>query len=483
MALKDLLSEIRRAEKGVLVVGLGSSGLDSARVLSQGGYSVVVAERQSEADFRRNSPVVEEVDKLRAAGVSINFGVDGERVSPMLDQVGLAVLSPGVPLESSVIGTIARFEIPCVSELELGVELQGGRAIVITGSNGKSTTAALLNFILQRGGIPARLYGNRGVSSISGAETQAVTVVEASSYQLEACTVLKPTIGILLNISDNHLERHGTIERYATAKSRVFAQQARDDYMIGNCDDPIVMSLTRAGRGELAVFGERSEGELAALANDWARLGSGDTISVSLHGMREEYSMCDALMLGRHNRYNAAAVVLAARRMGVDSDSVQRGLLAFSPLEHRLEAIPNNAGFLVFNDSKSTTVAASVAGVQTMLSRYPERPLVLMIGGLSKAGSWKPLLLHLQAHPSRIRPVVCFGKDGPLLSSHCKAAGVPTHTVKNLLAATQYGIDQLRHDPSAILLLTPGCASFDEFSDFEHRGHEFKSYVTALTAQ
>lgn len=490
MSFNDSLKEIARTGRKVLVVGLGVSGVESARFLSRSGHGVIVTERQSEAEFRRKSKFVEGVDRLIAAGVSVRFGVDGEQVAPFLDGVGLVVLSPGVPLESAVVGTINRFRIPYVSELELGIELHGGRSVVVTGSNGKSTTVSLLDFVLRRGGISSRLCGNVGIPVISSDEIgsddetkRSVLVVEASSYQLEACTVLKPIISVVLNISENHLERHGTIERYAAAKGRVFARQTGDDYMIANADDPIVMSLARAGRANLAVFGERSEQELAGLASDWAHIGDRDLIVLSLHGAREEYSMVESPLLGRHNRYNAAAVILAARRMGIESESIQRSLLTFSPLEHRLEPVPNKRDFLVFNDSKSTTVAASVAALETVRNRYPNRPLVLLIGGLSKAGSWNPLLVNLKANTEGIRPVVCFGKDGPLLASHCKAAGIPCRVVKNLREAAECGIEELGREQNAILLLTPGCASFDEFSDFEHRGHEFKSYVTALTAQ
>lgn len=484
MSFKDTIEALQRDQKKVLVVGLGISGIESAKFLGRVGISVLVCERQTEEVFRAKSKYASALPELSHRGVRVYFGVDGEQIVPLLDGVGLAVLSPGVPLESAIVGTLSRLKIPWVSELELGIELHGGDAIVVTGSNGKSTTVSLLDHVLREAGIPAHLCGNVGTPVIANEEIlgdsggeRSHLVVEASSYQLEACTVLKPVISILLNISENHLERHGTIERYAAAKSRALALQDPKDMAIVNADDPMVMGMIRKTNAFIAAFGQRTEEELRAISRWWARLVDTSLIRVSIEEKVEEYSMARSHLLGLHNRYNSAAVILAARRLGVSREVVQRSLDSFAPLEHRLEPVANRQDFLIFNDSKSTTVAASMAAFTTLCEHYPKRKITLMLGGLSKAGSWEPLLRKIKERGEQVPPVICFGKDGPLLAGHCKAAGIACRVESSLRAATQCGISGLREDREALLLLSPGCASFDEFSDFEHRGAEFKSYV------
>ena len=473
------------------MVGLGISGVESARFLSRKGIQVLVAERQSAEVFAQKSKFLADVEKLRGEGIAIHFGMDGEAVAPILEGVGLAVLSPGVPLESAVVGTITRHGIPYVSELELGIELHGGRSVVVTGSNGKSTTVSLIDHILKHAGVKSYLCGNVGTPVIANAELlsesgseRSTLVVEASSYQLEACTVLEPAVSIVLNVSENHLERHGTLERYAAAKARVFRLQNQDELAIVNADDPVVREMARASRASLAFFGECEERTLQSLADTWAHISyvgnPGGVIRVRIESKREEYDMEAVLLLGPHNRFNMAAAILATRRLGVPQQVVQEALESFTPLEHRLEVCVRDATRTVINDSKSTTVAASVAALATVKQAFPALPVTLMLGGLSKAGSWKPLLDEVRENKARMLPVVCFGKDGPLLGSHCRAAGIEHVIVPHLRDAAAQGLDFT--SGGGVVLLSPGCASFDEFSDFEHRGREFKRYIADFLA-
>jgi UDP-N-acetylmuramoylalanine--D-glutamate ligase len=487
MSFHATLEALKSSQSRVLVVGLGISGIESAKFLATKGLHVAVCERQAEEVFAQRSKYAASVGELRKAGVDLHFGIDGEGIAPLLRGAGLVVLSPGVPLESPLVATIIKHNLPFVSELELGIELHGGRSIVVTGSNGKSTTATLLDHVLHHAGVHSHLCGNVGTPVIANDEIsdeitgeRAVLVVEASSYQLEACSVLKPCISVMLNISENHLERHGTIERYAAAKARAFALQDADDYIVANADDPLVLSQACGARGILAVFGQQPEQDLSKLSKTWAHFTSEPLLRVAIDGAREEYDLTTCHLLGIHNRYNIAAVVLAARRLGVSPAAVQKGLESFHPLEHRLEPVSNTSGFRIFNDSKSTTVAAAVAAFRTIRSHYPTNQIVVMIGGLSKAGSWEPLLALLKEHRAALLPIVCFGKDGQMLASLCDAADLPTRVDPTLRAATEAGVSMVRESPDAILVLTPGCASFDEFTDFEHRGAEFKRFVREL---
>jgi len=485
-ALSEILESARRTQKRVLVVGLGITGVESARFLQQRGIKVGIVEKVTEEKFRSFSKYSSEVDDLRAAGVKIHFGVDGERIAPHLAEVALVVVSPGVPLESTIFGSIKRHKVPYVSELELGVELHQGAVVVVTGSNGKSTTATLIERMLRQGGCSTRLCGNIGSPVLtSGAPVdssqsrESILVVEASSYQLEACTVLKPDVSVVLNISDNHLERHGSLERYAAAKERVLRLQSEGDLSVVNGDDPWVRDISRSCRAQLGLFGTASEGELNGRSSTWARISSSDTsrdsIVVSLGGVREEYRTDGARLLGRHNRYNIAAAIVVARRFRVEPRVVQEVINTFEPLEHRLEIVWRDGPRVIINDSKSTTVAASVAGIATVFFHFSNLPVTLLIGGLSKAGSWQPLLRTIREYRGSRVSVVCFGKDRSLLANHCRDVGIEPVVSPTLREATRYALGTITD--GGVVILSPGCASFDEFIDFDHRGAEFKRYV------
>jgi len=490
MSFQDKISLLKRSNKKVLVIGLGISGIESARFLRRHELSVRLVERQSEELFLSKSKFSHAVQELRAIGVEISFGLDGERIAPLLADVGLVILSPGVPIESAVVGTIKRLGVPYVSELELGIELHGGRSLVVTGSNGKSTTVSLLDFILRQAGLHSYLCGNVGTPVISNEELhqesvgqRSLLVVEASSYQLEACTVLKPAVSIILNLSENHLERHGSLERYGAAKGRVLRLQTSEDLAIINADDPAVMSLANSCSATLALFGRAVLTELTKRAPICASIDEsnpdGAIIRVSIEGNTELYETRSSALLGAHNRYNMAAAILAARRIGVVPEVIQSSLDTFTPLEHRLEVVVRRDidRALIINDSKSTTVAASIAALSTVRRHFPQHRLVIMIGGLSKAGSWEPLLALIKAEGSFIEPVICFGKDGPLLASHCRAQHISCVVAATLRSGADLALESLDQLGQGVVLLTPGCASFDEFTDFEHRGTEFKRYV------
>jgi UDP-N-acetylmuramoylalanine--D-glutamate ligase len=485
--LRETLEDIRANGTRVLVVGLGISGIESARFLAHRGLKVVVVEKSSEEQFRATSKFCAELPSLQTLGVEIVFGVDGERVAPHLNDIALTVLSPGVPLESAIVGTLRRHGIPYVAELELGIELHHGKALVVTGSNGKSTTSSLIDHILRRGGVRSYLCGNIGVPVISNEELLrelhvegATLVVEASSYQLEASAFLKPHVSVVLNISENHLERHGSLERYAASKERSTRLQTAEDLFVLNADDPMVVAMGHRSRAAKAVFGTAGQLELAKLSSRWAQISCSNErarkIVVSREGILEEYSTDQVNLLGLHNRYNMAAAILVARHMGVSQSDVQAGLESFLPLEHRLEVVYRAGERVVINDSKSTTVAASLAALSTIVEHYPSSRVVLMIGGLSKAGSWAPLLNAITSSSAKSGiSVVCFGKDGALLANHCRAAGISHSVAPHLSEATSQALSMIGE--AGIALLSPGCASFDEFKDFEHRGAVFKACV------
>ena len=499
----DRLDAIRSEGKKVLVVGLGATGVETARFLTTRGISVVCTEKQSESVFLEKSRFSQHIPSLKEQRVQFCFGIDGEGIKPYLSGVSLAVLSPGVPLESSIVSAISRAGISYVSELELGILLHRGKSVVVTGSNGKTTTASLIHHTLSLSGVSSSLCKNEGmpllasIESNRGGESNAnsVLVVEASSYQLEACTALKPSISVILNISENHLERHGSVERYAAAKAAVLRLQDKGDITILNGDDIVVRRLSSFCRGEVVFFGT---GEIPNKFQKWIEISNprsvnddrSDTIVEQwpepgvTEISRSIYSLKDCHLLGHHNRYNIAAAIAACRALDLTSEQISRGLSTFLPLEHRLQVLPlqGDTGVVVINDSKSTTVAASRAAYLTVQEHFKDRPIILMVGGLSKAGSWEPLLAEITKNKHHVAPVICFGKDASLIADHCRARGIATLVCSNLkegVIASSIEATKVR----GVILLSPGCASFDEFIDFEHRGREFVRLVTERLAE
>lgn len=486
MEVRSELNRIRELRQRVLVVGLGISGIETARFLRRCGIETVALERSPEEKVLQSSKFRDGVEELKAGGVRCVFGVDGEGAAELFERAALAILSPGVSLESAICGALKRRKIPFMSELELGLEVLQVPSVIVTGSNGKSTTVTLTHSLLKASGFDATLCGNVGVPVVAGISADAlqtpaagskrVLVVEASSYQLEAASRIKPKVGMLLNLSDNHLERHGTLQRYFEAKARLFANQDATDYAVLNAEDAMVYSLTGRVRSTVAAFGSHF---VTASCRYGAAIEPG-RVQLRIEGNSETYDTSHLRLLGSHNRQNVAAALLAARLMGAPSEALRDALPLFSPLEHRLELLEFSGRPLFINDSKSTTVAASVAALSAVLGSFAGRRIRLMLGGLAKAGSWDPLMSLMSSCRDRLLPIVCFGKDAGILASHCRRYELAATMADSLAEGVRAALEGVQAQD--IVLLSPGCASFDEFSDFEHRGTVFKSLVQTVCA-
>lgn len=490
--IREAIDTLLTGQGKVLVVGLGITGIEAALFLKRCGIEALCVEKSSQEEYLQKSKFKDRLEELVSKGIALHFGIEGESVAGFLQGVTLAVLSPGVSLESAIVGTLRRHSVRFVSELELGIVLAGIPAIGVTGSNGKTTTATLIHHLLNFSGIPSLLCGNVGTPVLSALSPDDVRrgktdkyeylVVEASSYQLESCEVIKPKIAVFLNLSDNHLERHGSMQRYLEAKARIFSNQDSNDLAILNADDPWALRLGGRLSGEQAWFGR---GGLARTSANRATVeynpGAGtDLIDCNLRGQVFRFEAKGTRLLGAHNRYDISAALIAALAAGGRPEALQAALIAFEPLEHRLEFVGEMNQVLFVNDSKSTTVAASLAAIQALSEAMPQRPVLLLLGGLVKAGSWAPLMQAVKSPSFNLRGTICFGGDRKVLSSHCDAYGISHQVARNLAEAVEMA--SAAAEPGDVVLLSPGCASYDEFSDFEERGRVFKSLVVSRQA-
>ena len=363
----------------------------------------------------------------------------GEWGDALLDGVDLVVKSPGVPDQAAPVVAARSRGIEVISEIELGARLLPNPIVGVTGTNGKTTTTALLGAILRGAGWKVEVAGNIGrpLSSLVGTvDDDAWVVCELSSFQLEDVQMLRPRVAVLTNLQPDHLDRHGSFEAYAAAKLRVFERQGPDDVAV-------------VPRGFRAVSGAARRVEFAA----------------------DDELPAEPLIRGVHNRENAAAATAAARAVGVTDEAIARGLQTFPGVEHRIEEVATVDGVLYVNDSKATNATAAIRGVSAFAGRRKH----VILGGRGKAESYDGLALAFEPGDRAYLVGEAIDEIAVALDAH----GVPyvvTGTVER-------SIREARADASSgeVVLLSPACASFDQFTSFEHRGEEFRRLVQKLS--
>ncbi|HEY6771869.1 MAG TPA: UDP-N-acetylmuramoyl-L-alanine--D-glutamate ligase [Solirubrobacterales bacterium] len=450
-----------------LVVGLARSGSAIASLLAERGETV--------AGVDSGSP--EEAAGLEQAGVEVSLGVDGTR---QLDRARTLVKSPGVPQDAPVVTEARKRGIEVTGELELAWRLIPNSFCAVTGTNGKTTTTELLGHLHRTAGTPVAVAGNVGtpLASLVGAvDTDATVVCEASSFQLEDTTYFSPECAVLLNVAPDHLDRHGTLESYLEAKLRIFANQGNDDVAIYNGDTPELRGRDLGGCARLVRFCP-AVGSSAGFVAD-GDVGPDPDCELSLRdgvifaGDEPLIRANELELLGSHNVENAMAAAAAALASGLPRDAVAEGLRSFPGVRHRLERIREREGVLYVNDSKATNVASALAGIRSF-----EGGVRLIAGGRPKQESFAPL-----APVVAERCVACYliGEAAERLESElapAAEAGVQISEVRTLEGAVEAAAGEA--GPGEVVLLSPACASFDAFKDFEQRGDRFRELVEAL---
>ena len=448
------------AGRKVLVMGAARSGIASARFLARRGAIVALSDRKPLEQW------LSAALDLKTQGVGC---VPGDPPSWLLDQIDLVVLSPGVPSKSIPVRYAERRGVEVIGEVELAYRFLRGRIVAITGSNGKTTTTTLIGRMLKDAGMNVQVGGNIGtplISMIESSRDDGWNVVEVSSFQLETIVDFHPAIAAVLNVTPNHMDRYESLMDYAGAKHHIFANQTASDVAILNADDEIVSSWAAGLRAHVVRFSvkrELKEGLFLRDRNLISRAKDGERILLSRDEMQ---------LRGLHNVENVLAALAAGLACGAAPESLRETVREFQPVEHRLEFVAEIKGVRFFNDSKATSVDATLKALEAFADDSGK--IVLILGGRGKKAPYAPLAPLIR---ERGRRLVLIGEDAPAIEAELKGAAPIVlatdlrHAVELAFAAAEKG---------DLVLLAPACASFDMFESFEHRGRVFKEEVSSL---
>ncbi len=442
--------------KRVLVVGLGKSGLAAALFLRRQGARVTVS------DARSAESLAKEIPALLEDGIMVEAGGHGLLTFRRQD---LIVVSPGVPLDTPALAQVRSFGLPVIGELELAARFLKGRILAITGSNGKTTTAVLAGEILKEAGFRTVVAGNIGVPVVGLVEQSTDdtwSVLEVSSFQLETTEKFHPHIAVILNITPDHLDRHGTFENYALAKERIFAQQNEGDYAVLNADDARAAQAATRSAARVFWFSDEQPVEQGAWLQDGfvvCRPGPDAPVETVM-------PLVAIPLKGAHNVENVLAAVCAARLAGAPAEAIRRAVEAFKAVEHRLEHVATINGVEFYNDSKATNVDATAKAVAAFSSG-----IHLILGGKDKGSDYTQLAPLLR---QRVRAVYTIGSAAAKIESQLRGS-VSILSCQTLESAVNAAASAARS--GEVVLLAPACASFDQFENYEHRGRVFKQLV------
>jgi len=440
----------------VLVVGLAQTGLATARFLKQKGSIVSATEFRPKGEMTQAARVMEEL------AIPVEWG--GHREETFLKQ-DLIVMSPGVDFATEPIQRALKKGARMISEIELAAHFIHAPMIAVTGTNGKTTTTLLIGEMLKEDGKRAGVGGNVGEPLILFAEAETtwdVLVVEISSFQLEAIEEFRPRMSVLLNVTEDHLDRYAKVQDYVNAKKRIFANQISEDTAVLNRDDPTVMMLSKQILPKKIFFSLNERLAEGAFSD-------GKQMTLRLHGAEEDYPLTQARLKGIHNVENMMAALTAARVFGCSRRAVEAVLGRFEGLEHRLEFVQEIEGVRYYNDSKGTNVGSVVKSLQSF-----SEPVVLIAGGKDKQGNLSPLKELIRNH---VKQLILIGEAKERMARELETL---TDTV---MAPTLEEAVLMAHQTAKkgdVVLLSPACSSYDMFRDYKERGKIFKETVRRI---
>ena len=456
--------------KRVTVIGLARSGIAASRLLQEVGAQVTVADRKERAD------VLHELEALDRSSIQLSLGKGYESA---LDNADLVVISPGVPYRMAALERVRRRGVKVISELDLASRFLSVPILAVTGTNGKSTTVTLIGKMLEQGGKRVFVGGNLG-TALSEAAIHAqqttkngqpcpydVLVVEVSSFQLETVEQFHPWIAGILNVTVDHQDRYVSIEEYLAAKNRIFENLTSSDYALFNLDDPRVASLRKKVKG--SVLGFTRTHTLPSDVVGGAYLDQ-DRIMVKIKGKTHAICQRDELkIIGDHNIDNAMVATIYALLSGCQISAVRQVLRDFPGLEHACEVIRERQGVRFINDSKGTNVDATLKALESI-----DQPIVLIAGGRDKGGDFSRLAISIH---QRVKRLILIGEAASLIANAVEGYQA-VDRVGSLKEAVELAAGAAERGD--VVLLSPACASFDMFVDYQDRGRQFKALVQSL---
>ncbi|MFQ5896937.1 MAG: UDP-N-acetylmuramoyl-L-alanine--D-glutamate ligase [Candidatus Methylomirabilia bacterium] len=443
----------------VTVVGLARSGVAACRLL------LTLGARVAATDAKPLSALPADAQALSAAGVRLYAGGHPPEA---FEAAELVVVSPGVACEHQALAPVRQRGIRIIGELELAWRATEADIIAITGTNGKTTTTALTGALLRDQVRPVLIAGNIGTpiaAHVLEFPSDGIIVAEVSSFQLETIEAFHPRTAVILNLVPDHLDRHGTFAAYAAAKSRILENQTAQDYAILNADDAQSVVLASRARAQVVLFSRQRRLERGVYCQDgW--------IVARLNGLAERICPLSEIFLrGQHNVENVLAATACALWTGVPSASIRRAIAAFRGVEHRLAWVREVRGVAYYNDSKGTNVVSTVRALESF-----SEPIILIAGGRGKGQEFASLA---EAARGRVRLAILIGEDREKIKPALERAGVRTEGADSLEQAVRGA--RAAAEPGEVVLLSPACASFDMFENFEERGRVFESLVHALS--
>ena len=448
--------------KNILIVGLGISGIAAARFAKKKGASVTVTDMSGEKKLESYAPMAHKL------GVNMELGKHNIETFERSD---LIVVSPGVPHTILPIKRAIAKGIPVLGELELAARYIREPVIAVSGTNGKTTTATLLGSMLESSGFKVFVGGNIGNPLIDYADkrgTADIVVAEVSSFQLDTIDTFRPHVGVLLNITADHLDRYPDFKSYARSKGRLFENQRQSDIAVLNGSDPIISSVTKDLNARKLLFRHQENSQAKDRENALISRGNPSTpanITIRMKGHQQiSFDLSGTNFPGRHNLENAAAASLAAIAVGGTPEGVQSALKNFKGLPHRIEYIETINHVRFFDDSKATNVDAVIRALETF-----GEPIILIMGGRDKGGDFRKLLEPVRQH---IKKLIVMGEARDniksVLEDICREGAQTASTMEDAVFSAYRAAS-----PGDIVLLSPGCSSFDMYSSYAERGEDF----------
>lgn len=446
--------------QSVLVVGMGKSGIAASSALLTKGAKVSVYDKKTAEELEPHL-----IQFFHNKNVTFYFGIEPKDMA----QFDLVVVSPGVPLTTPFIEQAKKQGIPVIGEVELAYRMGKGQYVAITGTNGKTTTTVLTGELFKDAGRKTQVVGNVGLAVISkalSAKDETVMVTEISSFQLETTQEFHPHISALLNITPDHLDRHLNLENYAKTKALIFQNQNESDYFVVNYDDALCYEQAASCKATVVPFSRKEELPFGAFVKN------GQIVIRDEKGTLHEICAANQLGIpGSHNLENALAATAIGFFAGIEPSSIAKTLCKFSGVAHRLEYSGEVNGVRFVNDSKGTNPDASIKAIEAI-----NTDLVLIAGGYEKGSSFDEFV---DAFQGKVKTLVLMGKTAPAIKAAAEAKGFSSIIMaKNMEECVREGFKAAK--PGDTVLLSPACASWDMYQNYEQRGEHFKSCVRGL---